>query len=191
MPTQSTTYNSRVTDESLEKRFRDTFRAQGGAELVDDLYAQGVIVPIVDFTAAATGQTLGQNLQTAWDSSTSFQTWNDGQSGTLISNAGFWQIDVSVWASANATANGQVATLAISDGFTSKTVWAMAYNHNVTTADNTATATTEQTFVVFLRSGDSLNYAAPLAIASQTSAWYRQIATVTGDLVNPTGFTSS
>ena len=191
MPTNENTYNSRVTSEALEAKFRQVFPSQGGAELVDDLYASGVIQPIIDFSRVAEGSVLPQNLQTAWDISTSFQTWNDGQSGTLISNAGFWQIDVSVWASANATANGQVSTLAISDGFTSKTVWAMAYNHNVTTADNTATATTEQTFVVFLRSGDSLNYAAPLAIASQTSAWYRQIADVNGNLVNPLGFTFS
>ena len=92
MPTQSTTYNSRVTDEALEKRFRDTFKAQGGAELVDDLYAQGVIVPVVDFTAAATGQQLAQNLQTAWD----FSTGNgsaDNATTAFISNSGFWLIN--------------------------------------------------------------------------------------------------
>ena len=91
MPTQATTYNSRVTDEALEKRFRDTFRSQGGAELVDDLYAQGVIVPVVDFTAAATGQQLSQNLQTAWDFSTGFnQVINT--STTIINNAGFGRL---------------------------------------------------------------------------------------------------
>ena len=71
MPTNQNAYNSRVTDESLEKKFRDTFKSQGGAELVDDLYASGVIVPVVDFTAAAQGSELRSDLQSAWDFATS------------------------------------------------------------------------------------------------------------------------
>ena len=39
MPTNENTYNSRVTSEALEKKYRDVFPSQGGAELVDDLYA--------------------------------------------------------------------------------------------------------------------------------------------------------
>jgi len=185
MPTQSTTYNSRVTDESLEKRFRDTFRSQGGAELVDDLYAQGVIVPVVDFTAAATGQQLAQNLQTAWDFSTGHNTVNN-TSTTLISNAGFWQVDLTV-AFSTSGAGPENATLTITDGLTSKVIWELNpvapstdYNFGVTDGD----------FVVFLRSGDSL-VATSSNNAVNIDIWYRQIATVSGDLVNPSGFTSS
>jgi len=180
MPTQSTTYNSRVTDESLEKRFRDTFRAQGGAELVDDLYAQGVIVPVVDFTAAATGDVLAENLQTAWD----FSTGNDqtiNATDTIITNAGFWQIDV--YATFDGVASGDFQ-MAITDGLTSKRIWygfAPAGNENVVF---------ENKFVVFLRSGDSLTQTSGSSSVIIRS-WFRQIATLNGDLVNPTGFTSS
>ena len=185
MPTNTNAYNSRVTDEALEKRFRDTFRAQGGAELVDDLYAQGVIVPIVDFTQAATGEVLAQNLQTAWDFTTGYTTFETTSYVTAISNAGFWNVRLNM--NYYNTGANDYADVSIYDGTTYKPVW--GYESN---AIGTATATSvaHDTFVVFLRSGDSL--------VGRTSggdvvveAFYRQIATVTGDLVNPSGFTSS
>lgn len=184
MPTQSTTYNSRVTDEALEKRFRDTFRSQGGAELVDDLYAQGVIVPIVDFTAAATGQQLAQNLQTAWDFSTGHDTVVN-QTTTLVSNSGFWQVDLNLFTIYDTTARS--ARIYIDSGIATRNVWEF---NTVSIGSASSAQLMENTFVVFLRAGDSL-----VAQSNNTAAvidvWYRQIATVDGDLVNPTGFTSS
>jgi hypothetical protein len=190
MSTNANVFNSRVTSEALEAKYRQVFPAQAGAELIQDLYASGVIQPVIDFSSVAEGSVLSANLQTAWDFATSHTTWNDGQSGTLINNTGFWQVDVSCYAEANATANGFVATISLSDGLSTKIIWSQPYNASAT-ADQTAITTNEQKFVVFLRSGDSLTYAAPLAINSQTSAWYRQIADVNGNLVNPLGFTFS
>ena len=109
MPTQATTYNSRVTDEALEKKFRDTFKSQGGAELVDDLYASGVIMPIVDFTAAAQGSELRSDLQTSWD----FSTGNAVISATnndIVTTPGFWKVDLI--ASTNDAARASVTTIA-------------------------------------------------------------------------------
>ena len=94
MPTQQTTYNSRVTSESLEKKFRDTFTAQGGAELVDDLYASGVVVPIVDFTAAAEGSALRSDLQTAWDFATNIVQITSTSDTTIVTTPGFWKVDI-------------------------------------------------------------------------------------------------
>ena len=185
MPTNTNAYNSRVTDEALEKRFRDTFRSQGGAELVDDLYAQGVIVPIVDFTAAATGQQISENLQTAWDFTTGHASVAN-TSQTLITNAGFWKVDLNVVASFTNTA--REAKVQITDGLTSKPVWEV--NFEAIGSSSTEAAAQQDVFVVFLRSGDSL-------VASTTDSRvkldlvYRQIATVSGDLINPSGFTSS
>ena len=185
MPTQSTTYNSRVTDEALEKRFRDTFRSQGGAELVDDLYAQGVIVPIVDFTQAATGDVLGQNLQTAWDFSTGHSTIANTTT-TMISNAGFWLVDLN-FTNETSTTVASSANIFLDAGVTTKVIWET--NFSPTNAINTY-ITENQQFVVFLRSTDSLK-----GFTSRNSAIldvvYRQIATVSGDLVQPFGFTSS
>lgn len=185
MPTQSTTYNSRVTDEALEKRFRDTFRSQGGAELVDDLYAQGVIVPVVDFTAAATGQQLGPDLQTAWDFSTG-SSQITGTNTSIITNAGFWLVDItaSVFIDASALSTWQ---LNLFDGTSSKPIWAFTSNSLGGTLTGSVV---EAKFVVFLRAGDSLRATTPDS-RFPIDVWYRQIATVSGDLIDPSGFTSS
>ena len=186
MPTQSTTYNSRVTDEALEKRFRDTFRSQGGAELVDDLYAQGVIVPIVDFTAAATGQQLAQNLQTAWDLSTEYSNVVNTTTN-LITTPGFWQVDLTIGAIFLSSGGGSF-TLNLSDGFSSREVYKL--NTVQTSSTNQPVVVESASFVVFVRSGDTLS-AVSTNSTTQGDVWYRQIAAVNGDLVNPTGFTSS
>jgi len=187
MPTNQNAYNSRVTDEALEKRFRDTFRSQGGAELVGDLYASGVIVPIVDFTAAATGTSLAENLQTAWDSTTGSAQVNTTTS-TLITNAGFWLVALHCTVVDIDTGSVTVAARVwIDDGATETNVWGVS--RGVNTEQNGAIVA-ENKFVVFLRSGDSLQ-----AITQNNSIvldiWYRQIATVSGDLIDPSGFTSS
>ena len=186
MPTQQTTYNSRVTDESLEKKFRDTFKSQGGSELIDDLYASGVIVPVVDFTAAAEGSALRSDLQTAWDFSTGFSTVNTTTFTSLISTPGFWQVDFTLSALVLSTAV-EVARIRINDGTTNKLVWSTV---NYTAAGGVINQTLEEKFVVFLRSGDTLE-AQVQNTNQRMQVWYRQIADVSGNLVNPFGFTSS
>ena len=189
MPTNTNAYNSRVTDEALEKRFRDTFRSQGGAELVDDLYAQGVIVPVVDFTQAATGDILEPNLQTAWDSSTGLFVVESGTPQTIISTAGFWQVDLTASVVVTGTgATSNIFGLDIWDGTTSKPIWEYRSTKNQPAADRAAAI--EQKFVVFLRSGDSMR-GQSLSANFPLTVWYRQIATVNGDLINPSGFTFS
>lgn len=181
MPTNANAYNSRVTDEALEKRFRDTFKSQGGSELVDDLYAQGVIVPIVDFTAAATGGQLGTNLQTAWDFSTGSKAYTSSTADpVLINNAGFWQI----WGNLAYDASQQVE-IVINDGTSSKTI--QKIESSGTVPDSLIWI---PPFVVYLRSNDSVQ-ADNNSSSARLFLAYRQIATVSGDLVNPTGFTSS
>ena len=190
MPTQSTTYNSRVTDEALEKRFRDTFRSQGGAELVDDLYAQGVIVPVVDFTQAATGDILEPNLQTAWDFSTGSQAVTSTSPTTVISNAGFWQVDLIYNGLVETSAaNPLTATVDIYDGTTYKAIWAFQCQINAAVS---RAAQVEDKFTVFLRSGDSMTAQVQGSGTNNNfTIWYRQIATVNGDLINPSGFSFS
>lgn len=187
MPTQATTYNSRVTDEALEKKFRDTFKSQGGAELVDDLYASGVIMPIVDFTAAAQGSELRSDLQTAWDFSTVERTVTNN-TVTLTSTPGFYQVDL--LCTTNDAARSSATTIAeikLNDGASDQQIWQWT---TVGQSGTVPIALAEGKFVVFVRSGDSL--IATAAAASETlNVWFRQIADVSGNLVNPLGFTSS
>ena len=186
MPTQSTTYNTRLTDESLEKRFRDTFRSQNGAELVDDLYASGVIVPVVDFTAAAEGSALRSDLQSAWDFSTGQAQVNNGTTN-LITNAGFWKVDLTCSFDITDGAIINRARIEIFDGSTAKQVWAVS-TAAVPTGDHGAVS--DGDFVVFLRSGDTLR-AVSTGASTTVDVWYRQIADVYGNLQQPSGYTSS
>ena len=184
MPTQSTTYNTRLTDEALEKRFRDTFRSQGGAELVDDLYASGVIIPVVDFTQAAEGSQLPANLQNAWDFSTGTATATNS-SATAISNSGFWRVGMAI-TFFDGGANANNVRVEISNGLSSKVV-------NIQRTDGsgqTPNGILQNEFVVFLRPGDSLNITST-SLEQAIDVWYRQIADVSGNLINPTGFSSS
>ena len=188
MPTNANGYNSRLTDEALEKRFRDTFRSQGGAELVDDLYASGVIVPVVDFTQAAEGSQLPSNLQTAWDFSTgSYQNTTSAYT-TIVNTAGFWQIDLS-YTGFELGPSRSTAIMRLNDGSSQKNVWAYTSMAVTGVGDEYATVL-ENKFVVYLRPGDRLEAKCQSNVAS-LDVWYRQIATSNGDLVNPSGFTSS
>ena len=187
MPTQQTTYNSRVTDEALEKKFRDTFKSQGGAELVDDLYAQGVIVPIVDFTAAAQGSELRSDLQTAWDFATGHNQISNTTT-TVITTPGFWKIDL-VFTVTDAAGGGvgTMGRISINDGATSNVIW--AFSRGVGTTEPSLGIAVES-FITFLRSGDQID-----VFSNNTESvfdiWYRQVADVSGNLVSPLGFTSS
>lgn len=184
MPTNQNAYNSRVTSESLEKKFRDTFTSQGGAELVDDLYASGVVVPVVDFTAAAEGSALRADLQTALD----YASGNDAQSGavtdkTIINTPGFWRLNI--YAAQSLSTFGSI-TYSIDDGATAKTIFLM--NGIGSGSTDFEIVTTENT-IIFLRSGDKLRL--DTVGSAKCNVTYRQIADVSGNLVNPLGFTSS
>lgn len=184
MPTNQNAYNSRVTDEALEKRFRDTFTSQGGAELVSDLYASGVIVPIVDFTAAAEGSSLRQDLQVAWDFSNGNADIANAQT-TIINTTGFWKIGGTL-TSQIPTGSTAVADIDLFDGSTNKTIW--KFRELATISDVTHSSTFE--LIVFVNSGDSVRARTNQADTS-LSVWYRQIADINGNLTNPLGFTSS
>jgi len=184
MATNANAYNTRLTDEALEKRFRDTFRAQGGAELVDDLYASGVIVPVVDFTAAAEGTGLSAPLQTAWDFTSNFGTQSGAGTTTVISNSGFWKLWVQCEINFANTVNGSV-NIQIFDGTDAKTFMRFTDSQ----ANHNESFTITQETIVFLRADDIMRIASDAGFL--TTITYRQIATVNGDLVNPAGFTSS
>ena len=180
MPTNANTFNSRVTSEALEAKFRAVFPSQGGAELPQDLFASGVIQPVIDFSSVAEGSVLGNQLQTAWDVATGHNEIGAATTA-IISNPGFWKIDLTC-----ALGSGQTAVLFLSDGLTNKTIWRVRENSGTGAQFGLA----EDSFVVFLRAGDTLS-ANNNDATRFLNVWYRQIADVYGNLVNPLGFTSS
>ena len=178
------TYNARVTTEALEKKFRDTFPSQAGAELVDDLYASGVIVPTVDFTAAAQGSELRSDLQSAWDASTiSEEIANTTK--IITSTPGFYKVFATVGYTAGTAS--PAANITLNDGVSNFRVWRFAIVNPGVGIDTTATSWEG---VVWVKSGSDLR-----ANSNQTNVVLtvhaRQIASSTGDLINPLGFTFS
>lgn len=174
-------FNSRITSEALEEKFRQVFPAQAGAELIQDLYASGVIQPVVDFSRVAEGSTLPVNLQTAWDFATGYVSVSNTTT-TAINNTGFWQVGVN--ASITESGGARSASIQINDGFANKIIWEI----NSLVSAGVGQLLTDYGFVVFLRAGDSLTVTSSDA-NSILDVWFRQIADVNGTLVNPLGFT--
>jgi hypothetical protein len=184
MPTNQPTYNSRVTDEALEKKFRDTFKSQSGAELIDDLYASGVIVPVVDFTAAAEGSALRSDLQTAADYATTLYTANGGV--TQIANSpGFYKVDLTWYGFTEG--NTTLIQCRINGSLGAKPIWGA---QSPITTTNEVAASGEDQIIIFLRTGETADIytsrASHFIVAS-----IRQIADVYGNLTNPLGYVTS
>ena len=178
------TYNSRVTTEALEKKFRDTFPSQAGAELVDDLYASGVIVPTVDFTAAAQGSELRADLQVAWDASTiSEEAQNNVKN--ITSTPGFYKVFATL--AYTAGTGFPVGRISLNDGVSDFTIWRFSVVNPGVGVDTTATSWKG---CVWVNTGFTLK-----ALSNQNNVILnvhaRQIASSTGDLINPLGFTFS
>ena len=142
-------------------------------------------MPIVDFTAAATGETLAQNLQTAWDFSTGLDSLSGTGDTTIISTPGFWKVD---WWYALRVDATTALVVNLFDGTTQKRIWRTDSGVGTT---NVGEFADEVSQIIYLRSGDSLRVSVSGATSYRMSIWYRQIADVSGNLVNPTGFTSS
>ena len=181
MPTNANTFNSRVTSEALEAKFRQVFPAQGGAELVQDLFASGVIQPVIDFSSVAEGTFLAQNLQTAWDFATErYQA--QGATTNMTSTPGFYRV---AWSAEMLPGGGaaDVARVQLFDGTTTKVISEVFANTSTATYANVY----EGDFVVFVRTGDSLNITTNQPSATIT-ATIRQIADLYGNLTNPLGY---
>ena len=185
MPTNANTFNSRVTSEALEAKFRQVFPAQGGAELVQDLFASGVIQPVVDFSSVAEGSVLPANLQTAWDFSTTSANRSSAGTTTLINNTGFWQVRWFVDYETRDSAR-PVAELSITDGLSTKRI--------IQAGGRVGTGSGQDLNFglivnVFVKTGESVVMTNTNA-TYMTASW-RQIADVNGNLVNPLGFVFS
>lgn len=170
-----------ITSEAIEAAYRALTPSQSG--FTEDLQASNVILPIVDLTSSAEGSAIGENLQTAWDFSTGMTTVTSAATSTLVTTAGFWKIDLNFNGfSSNSAGSAQIF---IDDGATTKDVWRQTY-----TGAGSAVSEfhTQEVFVVYLRSGDSLK-ASLTYLQQRLDVWYRQIADVNGVLVNPLGFT--
>lgn len=173
---------TRITSEALQSRVRELLPSQVG--FGEDLQASNVILPIIDLTTSAEGTTLGTSLQQAinFGGATAFAVSNT--TTTIANVGGFYRV---VGNSSARQASGADVTneIIMNDGASDKIVWKMT----VDALSSTLGYTTNVDFVFFLRPTDELKIK-----SSATSSFFngsvRQIATSTGTLVNPTGFSA-
>ena len=167
--------------EAIEEDLNTNFPSQGQGNPPLYYSLSEVVVPTYSINEVSEGSSLPENLQTAWDFSTGHDTINNTTT-TLINNTGFWQVDLN-WTSPD-TSNSEFSQIYINSGITTKTIWRISSPSAGTVTGATAV---ENRFIVFLRSGDSL-VGQSSATANTLDVWYRQIADVNGNLVNPLGF---
>ena len=174
-----------ITSEALQAKIRTLLPSQQG--FGEDLQASNVIVPMIDLTSTAEGSNTPESLQQAWDFTTgNFESKASGTT-TIINNTGFWKVGLTVNLISTVTGStAGSAALRINDGASTKNVWTV--NKLVSSGTTSGNAINDQ-FIVFLRSGDSLEYNNSSATFAHFSVWYRQIADVNGALTNPSGFT--
>lgn len=170
-----------VTSEALQATIRRLLPSQQG--FGEDLQASNVVIPVIDLTSSAEGSSLGSELQTAATHTQAIEVIIANGTQNIVATAGFYKGTVTI---TNRSIGGTdtIGQIAINDGSSSKSIVSMKIDE---LANGTYVANT-YTHVVFLQSGDTLQ-----AISNSTECFvtgsYRQIADISGTLINPTGFT--
>ena len=167
-----------IKSTTLEDKINQLLPSQGGFEAGVDLSASSMIVPIIDLTESAEGSNIRADLQSAMslNSITSFAV--SSTTSTLINTTGYFR----VFGNVSLTIGGSVRTseFILNDGATDKTIWKTS---TVAISSTNSLPNPNFDFIVFLGAGDSLKVTSTtLSIATGCT---RQIATITGDLVNP------
>mgnify|MGYP001164351560 FL=1 len=169
-----------INSEQLESKIRQLLPSQGGAGAGFDLSASTQIIPIVNLTESAEGSDLRADLQQALSFDvTSTEIAN--ATTTVINNTGFFKCFAQSGAINAGGAGSQ--EIRMTDGATTKVL----FDFQVNAAGGVGQEFVE--FVVCVGTGQSVvvvsgGAAQPIRFVS------RQIASINGELVNPTALTT-
>ena len=167
-----------INSSTIENKINQLLPSQGGFGAGVDFSASTMVIPIVDLTESAEGSGLREDLQKSFshNSVTPFSVTNT--TTTIINTTGYFR----VFGNVSLTIGGSVRTseFILNDGATDKTIWKTS---TVAISSTNSLPNPNFDFIVFLGAGDSLKVTSTtLSIATGCT---RQIATITGDLVNP------
>lgn len=173
-----------VVSETLQATIRRLLPSQRG--FTEDLQASNVIFPVIDLTPSAEGSSLPVDLSRAlaFGSQTAFDVANT--TSTIVNTAGFHRVTgaVSLGIDNSAVNDG---SFSLSDGLSTKQIYEFS---TVTFSSAEANfAFNLFDFNIFLDSGESLSATAGDGCIIAGSV--RQIADISGNLVNPSGFSAS
>lgn len=169
-----------IKSQLLEDKINQLLPSQGGAAAGVDLSASTMVVPVVNLTEAAEGSILRQDLQSAFGLNVTSSFFVNNTTSTLINTTGYFRIK-----GAMSTLFGNdtaTCTLNITDGITSK-ILVNGKVMNIGTGSNVQDAL-EFDFIVFLGAGDSIT-ATTTTTVTVVNGIFRQIADISGNLVNP------
>ena len=170
-----------IVNEALQKDFRDNFPSQISSGR--DLHVSDVIVPVVDFSTSTAVTGLGTSLQQALDFNvTAFNVENTTTS--VVSTPGFYKVFVTF--SSFPVAGSVEARAQLTDGVTTKILLEQNVNHS--SSSNFHAINYE--FIVFLKTGISLQMFSD-SVNMKVTGSLRQLADISGTLVNPDGYTGS
>lgn len=170
--------------EAIEENLNSNFPSQGQGNPPLYYSLSEVVVPTYSINSVAEGSALPQNLQTAWDYSTGEQSVNS-TTANLVTNTGFWQFDL-INTAVLSSSVGRLSRIELFDGVAAKKIWSVNYPVAI---NNEGIVTNEARFVVFVRSGDLVRCTS--SAGCTTNVWYRQIADLNGNLVNPLGYSAA
>ena len=170
-----------IKSTTLEDKINSLLPSQGGAQAGVDLSASSMIVPVVNLTEAAEGSVLRQDLQSSFGHGGTTPFFVSNTTTTLINTTGYFRIKGSMSTLfGNDTAT---CTLSITDGTTAK-ILVNGKVMNIGTGSNVQDAL-QFDFLVFLAAGDSITATTSAAVLV-VNGISRQIADISGNLVNPT-----
>jgi len=171
-----------IKSEEIESRINSLLPSQGGYGPGVDFSASTMIIPIVDVTETASGSALRQDLQVA-NGFESTLTTGTGSSGTqtIVATTGYYKIIINygIFADGGATQ----LDVFLDDGASQKEVFKAQVPNG-----NAGTSVMAETVIlnVFISAGKSLKVASNGGADSRYSIISKQIADVSGNLVNPT-----
>tara|TARA_Y100000004_G_C8938018_1_gene422953 strand:- start:55 stop:588 length:534 start_codon:yes stop_codon:yes gene_type:complete len=168
-----------ITSEALQATVRRLLPSQQG--FGEDLQAVNVITPVIDLTPTAEGSQLPGYIQTAiaFGSQTTFDV--AGATTTITSTPGFYRIiGSSTVVSSGST--GVESAIRLGDSLSNKKVWQL----NVPLTTNATVISENVDFTVFIAAGENLSIVTDSG--ARLAGSIRQVATVDGELVNPSGF---
>lgn len=174
-----------VVSESLQKTFRDTFPSQVNSGR--DLHVSDVIIPTVDFTTDLATTGIASNLQTALDTTTNTVVNHQSGAQTIFSTVGFIRV-FGNFAYSGSLSAGSNANIHILDGATEYKVAEFKLG-SASSSVNSLWYPFD--FIVFLKTGVSLRSFTDTSSNAVVVSSCRQIADISGTLVNPNGYTGS
>jgi len=161
-----------IKSEVIESKINQLLPSQGGYAPGVDFSASTMVVPIIDLTESAEGSILRQDLQSSL-SLTSVTAYDiSNTTSTIINTTGYFRLSGISQVDGAGSCQFQ-----LTNGFTTKII--RKFN-SISNLDSTTT----YDLILFLQAGESLQGVSSAGTAVLNGVT-RQIATITGELVNP------